>query len=121
MVTKVEYTKNFIKKHDIDITLDDALNDWWMTRRTGEALTLSDAGYDIHVQCKLTPYTFDSYFGIVTVHNNSMLGTMALLKYMPCPYYQCGPKIIVFDEDIAIMMSLAGDITTFLESQPSRW
>lgn len=123
MITKVQYTKNFINKHGIDISLDKALDDWWFTKRTGEVLRLTEDGYEIHVKYKLVPYTFDcsASMGTITINNHTTFLTIAMSRYMPCPYFLPSSRVTVFDEDVAILMGLTGDIATFLESQPSRW
>ena len=136
MITKVEYAKNFIDKHGIDISLDTALDEWWFTKRTDEVLRLTKDGYEIHLKYKSVQYTFDcsDSMGTITINNHTTSLKLAMSKYMPCPYfltltmskYMSGPyflpssRVTVFDDDVAILMGLTGDIATFLESQTLR-
>ena len=102
--------------------LDKVLFEWWMTASSGDSLRLSDLG-DLHFrlaeiefyQCSLKVNKKESYYSFIT----------DLSKKIKCPYYmgvnkvegqKAEPYIRLYDSKIAMMMTLYGDIHSYLDS-----
>ena len=103
-------------------TTEDALKRWWITGPTSEVLRLTEMGdmafkmADIEFyRYEFTPKVQDSYY-------NYMLN---LGKKIKCPYYlgvnklegeKKKPYIKLYDSKIAMMVSLYGDLDSYLKS-----
>lgn len=102
--------------------LDKVLFEWWMTASSGSSLRLSDIG-DLHFrlaeieyyQCAIQPIKKESYYSFIA----------DLSKKIKCPYYlgvnkvegkKSEPYIRLYDSKIAMMMTLYGDINSYLDS-----
>ena len=103
-------------------TVDKIMFEWWMTATSGDSLRLSDLG-DLHFklaeiefyQCPLKVTKKESYYFFIT----------DLSKKIKCPYYlgvnkvegqKAEPYIRLYDSKIAMMMTLYGDIHSYLDS-----
>jgi len=106
----------------IDKPVDKVMFEWWMTASSGDSLRLSDIG-DLHFrlaeieyyQCVIKPIKKESYYSFIT----------DLSKKIKCPYYmgvnkvagqKSEPYIRLYDSKIAMMMTLYGDIHSYLDS-----
>lgn len=115
---KADLTKLVLDQLNNNIwTLESAMKDWWMTGAHRDGLRLTDVGdlsfreadfefYEVEIKpVKL------SYFQFITELN-------AKIK---CPYYiytnsDRKPKIRLYDSRIAMMVSLHGDLASYLDS-----
>lgn len=103
-------------------TFDKIMFEWWMTATSGDSLRLSDLG-DLHFklaeiefyQCPFNVNKKESYYSFIT----------DLSKKIKCPYYlgvnkvegqKSEPYIRLYDSKIAMMMTLYGDIHSYLNS-----
>lgn len=106
----------------IDKPVDKVMFEWWMTASSGDSLRLNDIG-DLHFrlaeieyyQCAIKPIKKESYYSFIT----------DLSKKIKCPYYmgvnkvagqKSEPYIRLYDSKIAMMMTLYGDIHSYLDS-----
>lgn len=106
----------------IDKPLDKIMFEWWMTGNSGTSLRLSEIGDTFfrmanleYYQCPLNPLKKDSYYSFIT----------ELSRKIKCPYYlgvnksedkKSDPYIRLYDSKIAMMMTLYGDIQSYLDS-----
>lgn len=106
----------------IDKPLDKIMFEWWMTGNSGTSLRLSEIGDTFfrmanleYYQCPLNPLKKDSYYSFIT----------ELSRKIKCPYYlgvnksedkKSNPYIRLYDSKIAMMMTLYGDIQSYLDS-----
>jgi hypothetical protein len=105
-----------------EISKDEAMKTWWFTGSSSDVLRLSPAGDTAFriaqiefYQYDFTPKAVDTYHGYM-----SDLG-----KKMRCPYYisvnkvegkKNKPYIRLYDSKIAMMLSLYGDLDSYLKS-----
>jgi len=105
-----------------ELTVDKLLFRWWVTGRGGSGLRLTEEGMKAFQLAKIAHYEFpigkfdraewDAFIKEVT-------------KKLDCPYYlgvyrekdRKGPYIRIYDHKIAMMMTLYGTLTEYLESR----
>ena len=107
---------------DVQKPLDKVIFEWWMTASSGNSLRLSAIG-DLHFrlaeieyyQCPLTKIKRENYYSFIA----------DLSKKIKCPYFmgvnkvegqKAEPYIRLYDSKIAMMITLYGDIHSYLES-----
>lgn len=107
---------------DVQKPLDKVMFEWWMTGTSGDGLRLTPIG-DLHFklaeiefyQCPITTVKRESYYAFIT----------DLSKKIKCPYFmgvnkvegqKAEPYIRLYDSKIAMMMTLYGDIHSYLDS-----
>ncbi len=106
----------------IDKPIDKIIFEWWMTGNSGPSLRLTDIGDGYfrmanieYYQCPLKPSKKESYYSFIT----------EISKKIKCPYFlgvnkkeneKSEPYIRLYDSKIAMMMTLYGDIHSYLES-----
>ena len=107
---------------DVQKPVDKVMFEWWMTASSGDSLRLSDLG-DLHFrlaeieyyQCSIKPIKKESYYSFIS----------ELSKKIKCPYYlgvnkvagqKSEPYIRLYDSKTAMMMTLYGDIHSYLDS-----
>jgi hypothetical protein len=99
--------------------------DWFVTGRAGNGLRLTDAGKTVFENIKIAHYDFN-FNPPDTARSASSWGkfTLMLDKKVRCPYY-IGVKIVenkkqpyirLYDNQIAMMMTLYGDLESYIES-----
>lgn len=102
-------------------TPNDLLLKWWMTGRISEGLRLTDDGKKAFEQAEITHYDFDIKLEKPFVPQHFIL---ELQKKIQCPYYigvnkidkTISPYIRLYDNKIAMMLSLYGNIQEYLKS-----
>jgi hypothetical protein len=109
---------------DLDISLDQVITKWWMTnRQAGLRLTeLGDMAFKLasieYFTCPLGKTTPGGYYSFLIEVN----------KKIKCPYFlgvnksageKNEPFIRLYDSKIAVLMSLYGDLHSYLESIPN--
>jgi hypothetical protein len=99
--------------------------DWFVTGRAGNGLRLTDAGKTVFENIKIAHYDFN-FNPPDTARSAASWGKFALMldKKVRCPYY-IGVKIVenkkqpyirLYDNQIAMMMTLYGDLESYIES-----
>lgn len=115
-------------KHDPDFPWKDVNSDklvfeWFITGRAGSGLRLTDAGKVAFERAKIAHYDFD--FTIDTKAIAWAKYTLVLDKKVKCPYFvgirladknKKQPYIRVYDHKIAMMISLYGDLSSYIDS-----
>ena len=131
--TKIEIIKLILEevKEDPDFPSkgtppDKLISDWFITGRTGSGLRLTDAGMTAFNKANIAHYDFE--FTPPKNANNQISWAkyaLTLDKKVKCPYYvgiklldkgKKQPYIRVYDHKIAMMMTLYGDFTSYIES-----
>jgi hypothetical protein len=107
----------------IDKPLDKIMFEWWMTGNSGTCLRLSEIGDTFFRMANLEYYQCD-----IKLVGTSYYGFMVeLSKKIKCPYFLGASKIVdsdtrqkpfirLYDSKIAMMMTLYGDIQSYLDS-----
>lgn len=109
-----------------DSPTDKLIFDWFVTGRAGQGLRLTDAGKVVFEYAKIAHYDFD-FTPSKATNNASGWGkfTLILDKKVKCPYYigvkllengKKQPYIRLYDNKIAMMMTLYGDLQSYIES-----
>lgn len=109
-----------------NIPADKIISEWFITGRTGTGLRLTDAGMTAFNKANITHYDFD-FTPPKNATNSSSWGkyTLAIDKKVNCPYYmgvklvdkdKKQPYIRLYDNKIAMMMTLYGDFQSYIES-----
>jgi hypothetical protein len=101
---------------------DEALRRWWYTGTSSEVLRLSEAG-DMNFRiAEIEFYQYDFTPKAEDTYHSYMID---LGKKMRCPYYigvnkvegkKSKPYIRLYDSKIAMMLSLYGDLDSYLKS-----
>ena len=113
-----------------DVAPDKLVFEWFVTGRAGTGLRLTDAGSIAFQKAKISQYDFDFTIPASQVNNiKSQSGlakfTLQLDRKIKCPYYmgsrpsdrtRVQPFIRVYDHKIAMMMTLYGDVQSYLDS-----
>lgn len=135
--TKIEIVKLILNesKDDPDFPWKDVAPDklvfeWFVTGRAGTGLRLTDAAKVAFERAKIAHYDFDFTIPKSQINNiKSQSGlakfTLQLDRKINCPYYmgtkpcdrtRAQPFIRVYDHKIAMMMTLYGDLQSYLNS-----
>lgn len=103
-------------------TFDDAIKRWWVTGANSEVLRLTDIGDMCFQLAEIEFYKYDFMPKIENSYYNYM---STLGKKIKCPYYlgvnkteneRKKPYIRLYDSKIAMMVSLYGDLDSYLKS-----
>lgn len=109
-----------------DLSPDKLVFEWFITGRAGQGLRLTDAGSKAFESANIAHYDFE-----FTPPTNTRGATtwsrytFVLDKKVKCPYYigvklvdkgKKQPYIRLYDHKIAMMLSLYGDLESYLES-----
>lgn len=113
-----------------DIAPDKLVFEWFVTGRAGSGLRLTDAAKVAFERAKIAHYDFD--FTVPASQMNNIKSQSGLAKFtlqldrkIKCPYYmgtkpfdrtRSQPYIRVYDHKIAMMMTLYGDLQSYLDS-----
>lgn len=132
--TKIEIVKLVVDqlKDDPDFAwkdrpYDKVVFEWFVTGRAGSGLRLTDAGKVAFEYAKIAHYDFDfSPPGLQTRDINAWNKyALVLDKKVNCPYYigvnqvdrtRKQPYIRLYDNKIAMMLSLYGDLQSYIDS-----
>jgi hypothetical protein len=105
----------------LDKPIDKIMFEWWMTGNTGNSLRLTDIGDSYFrlakiefYECPIKPVQRDTYYSFIA----------DLSKKIKCPYYmgvnkkeeKSQPYIRLYDSKIAMMLTLYGDLESYLDS-----
>jgi hypothetical protein len=99
-----------------------AMKTWWFTGPNSEVLRLSEKGDTYFRIAEIEFYQYDFIPKTETSYHNYMID---LGRKMRCPYYlgvnkvegkKSKPYIRLYDSKIAMMLSLYGDIDSYLKS-----
>jgi hypothetical protein len=131
--SKIEIIKLILveTKDDPDFPWKDSLADnlitqWFITGRTGNGLRLTDTGMTAFNRANIAHYDFE-FTPPKNATNSSSWGkyTLAIDKKVNCPYYigiklldkgKKQPYIRLYDNKIAMMMTLYGDFQSYIDS-----
>lgn len=103
-------------------SLEEALKRWWQTGQRGDSLRLTEIGDTAFRLAEIEYYEYEFTKKIEGSYHNYIL---ELSKKLKCPYYlgvnrQAGkkncPYIRLYDSKIAMMVSLYGDMDSYLKS-----
>ena len=109
-----------------NVSADKLVFDWFLTGRSGNGLRLTESGKAAFEYANITHYDFN-FTPDKAIINGSSWGrfTLILDRKVKCPYY-IGTKLIdnrkketyirLYDHRIAIMMTLYGDLQSYIES-----
>ena len=107
----------------IDKPIDKIMFEWWMSGSAGEGLRLTPLGDTYFREANIEYYQCD-----IKLVGTSYYGFMVeLSKKIKCPYFLGASKIVdsdtrqkpfirLYDSKIAMMMTLYGDIQSYLDS-----
>jgi hypothetical protein len=115
MSNKLSYTQQLLTQlpEDERPSEEDALSAWWQDIRPEGGLRLSSEGCVIFNRLGISKYEFD-----VPAHTPSRADVLLVLnKKLECPYYFVlgkKPRLVFFGSKEAMMYSLYGDITKFV-------
>ena len=105
-----------------DYTLDEAMKKWWQTGLRGDSLRLTEIGDMAFRLGEIEYYQYDFTAKIEGSYHNYIL---ELSRKIKCPYYlgvnksegkKNQPYIRLYDSKIAMMVSLYGNIDSYLKS-----
>ena len=113
-----------------DVPIDKLVFDWFVTARGGQGLRLTDAAKVAFERAKIAHYDFDfvpppSVVNAIKTINGWSRFTLILDKKVKCPYYigtRVNDKekketyIRFYDHKIAMMVTLYGDLESYLNS-----
>lgn len=103
-------------------TTEDALKRWWLTGPTSDVLRLTEMG---DMAFRIAEIEFYRYDFLPKVKDSYHAYMIDLGKKMKCPYYlgvnkvegeKKQPYIKLYDSKIAMMVSLYGDLDSYLKS-----
>lgn len=103
-------------------TTEDALKRWWVTGPTSEVLRLTEIG---DMAFRIAEIEFYKYDFMPKIENSYYNYMTTLGKKIKCPYYlgvnkvegeKKQPYIKLYDSKIAMMVSLYGDLDSYLKS-----
>jgi hypothetical protein len=103
---------------------DDAIKRWWVTGASSEVLRLTDTGDMCFQLAEIECYKYD-FMPKMPVQGSYYNYMSTLGKKIKCPYYlgvnkiddeRKKPYIKLYDSKIAMMVSLYGDIDSYLKS-----
>jgi hypothetical protein len=131
--TKLEITEAVLKElseyseyHTLPI--EQVVFNWWATGRSGQGLRLTDMGYQAFTQANIAHYKFPLFSNKTdynSILNNPNSYTLSLSKKIKCPFYitklnkavvKSEPEIIIYDDKIAMWMTLYGTLQEYLDS-----
>lgn len=104
-----------------DMPLDTVVFRWWVTGRGGFGLRLSDEGVSAFAEANIEYYEFP--LGASKKPFSPEAFIQELSKKIACPYYigvnnnkKTAPVIKLYDNKIAMMMTLYGTLREYLDS-----
>jgi hypothetical protein len=105
-----------------EISIDDLVFRWWQTGRGGSGLRLTEQGMQAFAIAKLAHYDFPLDKKIKAAEWDTFI--LRLTKKLACPYYlgvykdsdRKGPYIRIYDHKIAMMLTLYGTLSEYIES-----
>jgi len=115
-------TETVLNQVDHQITFDEAMQKWWMTMRNETGLRLTEMGDLSFRFADIAFYDYDFDIRLDDGWHNFIL---TMNKKIKCPYYlgvnkvegqKAEPYIRLYDSKIAMMMTLYGDIHSYLDS-----
>lgn len=104
------------------MTVEEAMKKWWQTGSRGDSLRLTDIGDMAFRVSEIEFYQYDFATKIEGSYHNYIL---ELSRKIKCPYYlgvaksegkKNQPYIRLYDSKIAMMISLYGNIDSYLKS-----
>jgi hypothetical protein len=106
---------------------DKVVFEWFVTGRAGNGLRLTDAGKTVFEYAKIAHYEFDFVPPGLRTRDINAWHKYALIldKKIKCPYYigvkqadktRKQPYIRLYDHKIAMMLSLYGDLQSYIDS-----
>lgn len=132
--SKLEITKAVLNEIPHNLTDDHALPiekvifKWWVGGRAGYGLRLSDAGFEAFTKAKISYYEFpllSEKANLTQLLTNLNSFILALNKKIKCPFYldsgirnnyKTIPMIRIYDDKIAMMVTLYGTLQEYLDS-----
>jgi hypothetical protein len=130
--TKLEITEavfNELPEHSKyrSFTVEQSMFKWWVSGRSGQGLRLSSVGYDAFTEASIAHYKFPLFSNktdLTGVLNNPGSYALSLNKKIKCPFYILMPKkkteegnqIILYDDKIAMWITLYGTLQEYLDS-----
>lgn len=94
------------------LDFDGAMRQWWMNFRKEGGLRLSEKGNTMFGVAQIEGYTFEC-----KQNNRAWLAMLRdLNNKLICPYYLGKISITIYDSKAALMVSLYGDIFSYIDS-----
>lgn len=121
---KVVITEKVLTELDIvPESLDHYINLWWLTKSSG-GLRLTDLGDKMFRKAEIQFFDYTAPTPAALKTNNWLSFLITCNKKLKCPYYlgynkeKNGDKLYIrlYDDRIAILLSLYGDIISYLAS-----
>jgi hypothetical protein len=132
--SKLEITKAVLNEIPHNLTDDHTLPiekvifKWWVGGRTGSGLRLSEVGFEAFTKAKIAYYEFPlvsdkTDLAQLVTNLNSFILTLS--KKIKCPFYldarvrndkKTIPTIRIYDDKIAMMVTLYGTLQEYLDS-----
>ena len=125
IITKIVYDSLPDKSIYENYTIEKISFKWFVTGRTGSGLQLTYEGYKCFTEANLTYYDFPVGHKLKDMFANPTVLAMNLNKHIKCPYYMSVERqdnkpvvfIRLYDNKIAMMVTLYGTIEEYLQSQ----
>ena len=130
--SKLEITKAVLNEIPHNLTNDHALPiekvifKWWQGGRSGYGLRLSDEGFEAFTKAKIAYYEFpllSDKTNLAQLLTNLNSFILTLNKKIKCPFYLMAskknntkPTIKIYDDKIAMMVTLYGTLQEDLDS-----
>lgn len=132
--SKLEITKAVLNEIPHNLTDDHTLPiekvifKWWVGGRTGSGLRLSEAGFEAFTKAKIAYYEFplvSDKTDLAQLITNLNSFILILNKKIRCPFYLISglkndkrivPTIRIYDDKIAMLMTLYGTLQEYLDS-----
>ena len=130
--SKLEITKAVLKEIPSNLTddhllpIDKVVFNWWMGGRSGSGLRLSDVGFEAFTKARIACYEFpliSEKTDLNELMTNLNKFLLTLNKKIKCPFYlmastknNAKPTIKIYDDKIAMMITLYGTLQEYLDS-----
>lgn len=121
-----EYTE------DHKLPIDRVVFKWWQGGRSSSSLRLTDSGFEAFSKANIAYYEFpilSDKLNLADILNNTSRFTLTLNKKIRCPFYMSNvpkdskkfiPTIRIYDDKIAMLMTLYGTLQEYLDSVGER-
>jgi hypothetical protein len=116
MLNKSLVTQQLVDKMsgDIQVTLDQAMKEWWMNLRDHGGMRLSEVGYIAFNVMEIERWEYD-----LSAHKPLKASLyLALDQKLTCPYYIVAgkkAKLVLFGSREAMLLNLYGNIDQYIE------
>ena len=132
---KIQITKAILEQipdhaftEEYMIPFDKLIFKWWQGGRSSTSLRLTDSGFEAFSKANIAYYEFpilSDKLNLADILNNTNRFTLTLNKKIRCPFYilkvpkdskKFIPTIRIYDDKIAMLMTLYGTLQEYLDS-----